>query len=383
MLPEQAHFREFLRRCIYDLHLSWGYQPVHPPFVEYLESLLSSAGRDFDRQTFKIADPVSGRMMGVRADMTPQVARIDAHQLSGDGISRLFYLGTVIRAYGDGAGGRSPLQLGAELFGHSGIESDVEIIQLMLSTLEAVGVQNVHLDLGHVGIYRSLVERLELSSTDQAALFDLLQRKAESDINQLAGSLGINDQDKNILCELCTLNGDERVLSRAEKLLGVYGESMLDSISVLREIGQALSGHHGAVGNAVVHYDLAELRGYQYHNGVVFAAYVPGSGAEIARGGRYDGIGEVFGSARPATGYSTDLKTLMNLVAPNEPVIVRRSIVAPLAGSTPATDKSLKLKVTELRAAGEVVITQLGEHDVLTSDRILKEQGGEWLLENC
>lgn len=384
MLPEQAHFREYLRRCIYDLHLSWGYQPVHPPFVEYLESLLSSAGRDFDRQTFKIADPVSGRMMGVRADMTPQVARIDAHQLSGNGISRLFYLGTVIRAYGDGGGGRSPLQLGAELFGHSGIESDVEIIRLMLSTLDAVGVRNVHLDLGHVGIYRSLVDRLELSDTDQAALFDLLQRKAESDINQLAGSLGIEDQDKNILCQLCTLNGDEQVLNRAEKLLGGYGDSMLGSIAVLREIGQALGGlNNSTPGDAVVHYDLAELRGYQYHNGVVFAAYVPGSGGEIARGGRYDGIGEVFGSARPATGYSTDLKALMNLVALDEPKKVQRPIIAPFAGSTATADKNLKVKVNELRAAGEIVITRLAEHEVSTCDRILKEQGGDWLLENC
>lgn len=383
MLPEQAHFREYLRRCIYDLHLGWGYQPVHPPFVEYLESLLSGAGRDFDRQTFKIADPVSGRMMGVRADMTPQVARIDAHQLSDNGISRLFYLGTVIRAYGDSAG-RSPLQLGAELFGHSGIDSDVEIIQLMLATLEVVGIKDAHLDLGHVGIYRSLVERLELSATDQSLLFDLLQRKAESDISQLAGSLGINEQDKNLLCQLCTLNGDERVLSRAEKLLGSFGDSMLGSIAVLREIGQALGGSRGkTVGGAVVHYDLAELRGYQYHNGVVFAAYVPGSGTEIARGGRYDGIGEVFGSARPATGYSTDLKTLMRLVTSDQPQKAPHVILAPLAGSGPSTDKKLKLKVSELRAAGEVVITQLSEHDVSKCDCILKEQGGEWLLEKC
>ncbi len=380
MLPQEAHIREHLRRRIYDLHLSWGYQPVHPPFVEYLESLLSSAGRDFDRQTFKIVDPASGRMMGVRADMTPQVARIDAHQLNGIDISRLFYLGTVIRAYGDGAGGRSPLQLGAELFGHSGIDSDLEIIQLMLAALNNVGVRDIHLDLGHVEIYRSLLERLELSSVDQAALFDLLQRKAESDISQFAGSLGIADRDKELLCQLCTLNGDESVLDRAETILGVYGDKMLGAIDGLRKVGQALGVLNDS---AVVHYDLAELRGYQYHNGIVFAAYVPGRGAEIARGGRYDGIGEVFGSARPATGYSTDLKTLMSLVSSADPSIVKRGILAPMSGSSADATQRLRAKIQQLRSAGEIVIVQLGKSEASMCDQILVEQGSDWLLENC
>lgn len=379
MLPQQAHLREALRRRIYDLHLSWGYQPVHPPFVEYLESLLSSAGQDFDRQTFKIADPASGRMMGVRADMTPQVARIDAHQLSGSDVSRLFYLGTVIRAYGAGGASRSPLQLGAELFGHSGIESDTEIIQLMLAALDGVGIRNVHLDLGHAGIFRSLVERLELSETDQSALFDLLQRKAESDIDQMAASLGIASPDKNLLCQLCSLNGDESVLARAESLLGEYGDSMRTTIEVLREIGRALAH---VSGTTTVHYDLAELRGYQYHNGIVFAAYVPGSGTEIARGGRYDGIGEVFGQARPATGYSTDLKALMNLVASDGPSVAVRGILAPLNGSSAESNKKLQATINKLRASGEIVIVQLGTDEVTMCDRILKEQGSEWLLEN-
>ncbi len=379
MLPRQAHFREHLRRRIYDLHLGWGYQPVHPPFVEYLESLLSAAGQDFDRQTFKIADPVSGRMMGVRADMTPQVARIDAHQLSGEGVSRLFYLGTVIRAYGDGPGGRSPLQLGAELFGHSGVESDVEIIQLMLATLDGVGVQDIHLDLGHVGIFRSISERLQLSETDQTTLFELLQRKAESDIQQFSRSVGIDQQNKHILSQLCSLNGDETVLARAETLLGGYGEAILETISALREIGCAL---YSAQGGAVVHYDLAELRGYQYHNGVVFAAYVPGSGAEIARGGRYDGIGAVFGSSRAATGYSTDLKALMNLIEPQLSIESTGGILAPLHGSDKSADENLKATVLALRAKGEIVVTQLGEDKAPQCDRILKEHNGSWLLEN-
>ncbi len=379
MLPPQAHLLEKLRRSIYDLHLGWGYAPVYPPFVEFLDSLLSTAGRDFDRQTFKIADPVSGRMMGLRADMTPQVARIDAHQLEGQGIARLFYMGTVVRAFGESSGGnRSPLQLGAELFGHSGSASDVEIIRLMLATLDCVGLQNVHLDVGHVGIFRHLSERLELTSHDQASLFELLQRKAESDIAQLAGSLGVNDKDREILCNLCSLNGDVSVLERARNLLAGYGDGMLETIDTLRTIGHTLSS---LPGRFTVHYDLAELRGYQYHNGIVFAAYVPGAGTEVARGGRYDGIGEVFGRARPATGYSTDLKALMRITGVDN--AVNSGDERPLAILAPdEMSEALHGKVAELRAGGEVVITNLGGGEQAMCDRRLILKNGTWSLEH-
>jgi ATP phosphoribosyltransferase regulatory subunit len=381
MLPAHALALESLRRRIYDLHLSWGYSPVHPPFVEYLESLLSSTGQDFDRQTLKVADPVSGRMIGVRADMTPQVARIDAHTLGGRGISRLFYMGTVIRAYADGVNGnRSPLQLGAELFGHSGIESDVEVIRLMLATLDGVGITGIHIDLGHADIFRSLSEHLQLSAIDQRVVFDLLQRKAESDLEQKAKALGIGESDRRILCALCSLNGGESVLTRADALLSSYGDSMANALQSLRVIGGLLDDLAPAV---AVHYDLAEVRGYEYHNGVVFAAYVPQRGGEIARGGRYDGIGEVFGSARAATGYSTDLKTLMSLVS-NPEAETGSAISAPFAGSSDDSSARLRQQVRSLRESGETVITTFsGKSDqgVEHCDRHLIERDGSWLLE--
>jgi len=380
MLPDHAIALEALRRRIYDLHLSWGYAPVHPPFVEYLESLLSSTGVDFDRQTLKVADPVSGRMIGVRADMTPQVARIDAHTLGGSGITRLFYMGTVIRAYAEGVhGNRSPLQLGAEIFGHTGMESDVEVIRLMLDTLDGVGVQDVHLDLGHADIFQSLSDRLQLSESDQAVIFDLLQRKAENDLRQMSGALGINSVDTVVLCALCSLNGDVSVLARADELLSGYGDNMSSAIRSLRKIGEHLSDLSPKVS---IHYDLAEVRGYQYHNGVVFAAYVPQRGSEIARGGRYDGIGEVFGTSRAATGYSTDLKTLMSLVK-IESSDSNTAIRAPFQGASADSTVHLREQINSLRSAGETVITALhGDAKSARCDRQLVEKDGRWLLEN-
>ncbi len=380
MLPERALALEQLRRRIYDLHRSWGFSPVHPPFVEYLESLLTSTGQDFDRQTFKVADPVTGRMIGVRADMTPQVARIDAHTLGGRGISRLFYMGTVIRAYADGVNGnRSPLQMGAEIFGHSGIESDVEVIRLMLATLESAGITGIHIDLGHADIFRSLSDQLQLTEVDQRVLFDLLQRKAENDLAKVAESLGIGVADRELLCALCSLNGNESMLTRADALLSGYGDNMINALATLRSIGRLLSDLAPEV---VVHYDLAEVRGYQYHNGVVFAAYVPERGGEIARGGRYDGIGEVFGSSRAATGYSTDLKTLMNLGGESSAVSLS-AIRAPFSGTSEQSSEKLRRKVQSLRESGETVITRL-QTDNQTNDgcdRELVERDGRWQLE--
>jgi ATP phosphoribosyltransferase regulatory subunit len=374
MLPDQARFLEQLRRRIYDLHLSWGYQPVAPPFVEYLESLLSTAGAEFDRQTFKIADPLTGRMMGLRADMTPQVARVDAHRLGNDGINRLFYIGTVVRSYGDSAaGGRSPLQLGAEMFGHSGNASDIEIIRLMLATLDGVGISGAHLDLGDADIFRTLCSRIGLDALDQETLFALLQRKAQADVQAFAEGLGLQSNDAHVLTELCMLHGDESVLDRARGLLSPYGDGMLETIDRLGEVGSALSN----VADCTIHFDLAELRGYQYHNGIVFAAYVADVGVEVARGGRYDGIGGAFGRTRPATGYSTDLKNLMRIVGESD-IAVPGAIEAPSV-----SDPELERMIENLRAQGEVVVSNLGGQNSTHCDRRLIEHNGKWLLENC
>jgi len=373
MLPDQAHLLEQYRRKIYDLHLSWGYKPVAPPFVEYLESLLSIAGADFERQTFKIADPLTGRMMGLRADMTPQVARVDAHRLGNEGVNRLFYLGTVVRSYGDSAaGGRSPLQLGAELFGHSGNASDIEVIRLMLATLAGVGISQVHLDLGDADIFRTLCSQIGLTDPDQKSLFALLQRKAQADVSAFASAQGLSSRDSEVLTELCMLHGDASVLERARRLLGPYGDGMLETIERLGHVGEALTDIPGCT----VHFDFAELRGYQYHNGVVFAAYVAEVGVEIARGGRYDGIGGAFGRNRPATGYSTDLKNLMRIVGGVENSIPH-AISAPLIA-----DPTLDQMVANLREQGEIVVTDLDGQCSAACDRKLIQHHGKWLLEN-
>jgi ATP phosphoribosyltransferase regulatory subunit len=376
MLPEQAITRERLRREIFDLHRRWGYLPVHPPFVEYLESLLTAAGQDSDRQTFRVADPVSGRMLGVRADMTPQVARIDAHQLATDQVSRLFYMGTVIRALGERQGGhRSPLQLGAELYGHRGSDSDVEIIRLMLATLAVAGIDEPYLDLGHVGVFRSFCSRLKLESHDENELFEILQRKAETDLHQAAIGMGISADHAGKLKTLCSLHGGVEVLQNAEQVLEAQQHpEIAAALQELRAVGEAIAS---TVGAARLHFDLAELRGYQYHNGVVFAAYVEGSGSEIARGGRYDDVGAAFGRARAATGYSTDLKALMRLSRYAASRSSRDGILAPVDSS-----QTLQQKVAELRAAGETVIADLerqSTHD--QCNRILVNKAGDWTVE--
>ena len=388
MLPDQALALEGLRRAVYDMHLTRGYQPVEPPVVEFLDSLLSGTGRDFEQQTFKVADPLSGMMMGVRADMTPQVARIDAHQMHATEVSKLFYLGTVVRAHTDGIEkNRAPLQIGAEIFGHAGPESDVEVIRLMLSVLLCAGIDEVHLDLGHAGIFRSLCAAIGLSDHDQSELFSLLQKKAVPDINAFSAGLGLSEDIRTCLTRLCGLNGDSSILATAVTELGPLAENnpaMIEALDELQEISNVLQPVQQGVN---LHVDLAEVRGYQYHTGVVFAAYTPGSGSDIARGGRYDGIGESFGRARPATGYSTDLKLLMRLtgydrmaekftIAPGPSSGRQRAILCPDDNSS-----ELAVLVEQLRSEGEVVIVDLAGLNQSLCDRVIRRKDDTWLVE--
>ena len=386
MLPQQAQALEWLRRTVYDLHVSWGYQPVEPPVVEFLESLLSGTGRDFERQTFKIADPLSGRMMGLRADMTPQVARIDAHQLANSDVAKLFYLGTVVRAHTDGIEkNRAPLQIGAEIFGHSGPQSDVEIIRLMIAALQCAGIDDIHLDLGHVGVFRSICEQIELTEADQSELFKLLQRKAVPDIQSFADRVGLAQEVRDVLCKLCLMNGDKNALQQAKgELTGGALSSehklMSSALLELETISESLQGLPESIS---IHFDLAEIRGYQYHTGVVFAAYTPGASSEIARGGRYDGIGENFGRSRPATGYSTDLKLLMRLIGYDRladnlgnPDSQRRGILCP-DDHCPELQKT----VEQLRSQGEIVAIDLAGFDQSRCDRVLQKKAGGWSVE--
>ena len=377
VLPEQAEKLERLRAKLLATFASWGYRLVIPPFVDYLDSLLTGSGHDLDLQTFKLTDQISGKMLGVRADMTPQVARIDAHNLKHEWPTRLCYVGTILHTRGDPLEKtRCPMQIGAELYGHSGIESDYEIICLMLETLALSGLQNVHLDLGHVGIYRALVAEAGLTSQQETQLFDVLQRKAGSELTELLQNFNIDECFKALFTALAKLNGGRDVLEKAATLLNIGNESVAKALADLINIADKLRRDFPVL---PVSFDLAELRGYHYHTGLVFAAFIPTLGREIARGGRYDNIGEIFGRARAATGFSADLKQLVRL-CPNNP----DQAEAPVIFAPYAEDADLLLKIRDLRAEGATVIqylpNQVGTAADLGCTATLEKQDQRWLV---
>ncbi|MFA7097031.1 MAG: ATP phosphoribosyltransferase regulatory subunit [Gammaproteobacteria bacterium] len=380
VLPPRAEHLERLRRRLLDLYQSWGYELVMPPFIEYLESLLTGTGTDLDLQTFKLTDQLTGRLMGVRADMTPQVARIDAHRLKRDVPVRLCYLGTVLRTRPEGfAGSRGPLQVGAELFGHAGIESDVEVLCLMLETLAMTGIEQVHVDLGHVGIFRGLARAAELAPEQEAVLFDALQRKARPEIEEFLARYAISAGHARMLESLVELNGGTEVLGEARRVLKEADAEVQEALDYLERMARAVQG---CLPSVPLYFDLAELRGYHYQTGVVFAAFVPGHGQEIARGGRYDEIGRVFGRARPATGFSADLKTLVALGRDESRGTATCGIFAPASD-----DPLLRARVRELRAQGERVVFalpgQAGGAREMNCNRVLERRGAEWVVVDC
>ena len=375
LLPPKAHELEQTRRDLLDLFHSWGYDLVQPPFIEYLESLLTGTGSDLDLRTFKLTDQITGRTLGIRADITPQAARIDAHQLRSDSPTRLCYAGTILKTRSDGFGGsRSPVQVGAELYGHAGEESDQEILCLMLKSLECAGIEDVYLDLGHVGIFRTLARESGLDTAQELALFDALQRKAVPEIDALLDSFSLDREKRAMLASLAGLSGDD-ALARARGLLAPAGDEVQRALAQLERLASLLAERRPDV---PVHFDLAELRGYHYHTGVVFAAFVPEQGTEIARGGRYDAIGELFGRARPACGFSADLKMLMQLG--------RRRDLSPGSGIyAPAdTDPRLRERVEALRAEGRRVVVALpgqnGDAAAMKCGEALVKQGEDWVV---
>lgn len=374
VLPPHAWRMECARRELLDLYSGWGYELIIPPFIEYLESLLTGTGHDLDLQTFKLTDQLNGRMMGVRADMTPQAARIDAHPLRRDTPSRLCYLGTVLHTRADGfAGTRSPMQVGAELFGHGGIESDVEILSLVLETLALMGITNVHMDLGHVGIFRGLAEEAGLEGPVETALFDALQRKAIPEIGELLAATTIDESQRRRFASLAELNGGWEVLDLARERLAGSGSRVMAALDNLCAIAAAMKQR---AGQAMLYFDLAEMRAYNYQTGMVFAVFVPGRGQEIARGGRYDNIGQVFGRARPATGFSTDLKTLMDL-SPRDFGAPRGAILAPAD-----EDPALLARIRELRQEGLRVVSALpgqpGDALDMGCNRVIVRENQTW-----
>lgn len=374
VLSPQALSIESQRRTLLDLYQSWGYDLVEPPMVDFLDSLLTGTGHDLQLMTFTLTDQISGKLLGVRADMTPQIARIDAHHIKTDQPSRFCYIGHVLKTRLEGFNqSRSPLQVGLELYGHEGPGSDIEVLLLMIETLNVMGLKDFHIDLGHVGIFRSLARQAGLSQVEEESLFDALQRKAVTELSDYLSTLSISDEQKQQFSALIELNGDISVIDKARKILsGDDVQKELDNLDaianglLLRAPGQTL------------YFDLSELRGYNYHTGVVFAAYLPGHGQEIAQGGRYDGIGKIFGRSRAATGFSTDLTYLVSITNQAEKADLIEAIFAPAI-----QDQELMTMVAELRQQGKRVICELNANSnanaqAMNCTHTLDNTSGSW-----
>lgn len=369
VLPAEAARMEKMRRTLLDQFHVHGYQLVIPPMLEYLESLITGAGQDLDLATFKVVDLLTGRLMGVRADITPQAARIDAHLLNRQGLTRLCYAGSALRTRPDGlAQTREPLQVGAELFGHAGVESDIEIQQLLVKGLQAVGVSGLQMDFSHVGIFRCLVKQSNIDKDQEQSLLAALQSKDKSAMSELMAPL--DSKMQGALLALADLNGGIEVLDEAEARLPAH-EEIRQALQDLRTVARKFQDN-----DVLVSFDLAELRGYHYHSGMVFAAYAKGYAGPLALGGRYDHVGQAFGRARPATGFSLDLRGLATALPPATDC---RAILAPYG-----EEEALQEKIAELRAAGEVVIVELpghqADHAELGCDRTLVMQGAAWVV---
>ena len=373
VLPAKARKVEQLRRSLLDLYRSYGYELVAPPLLEFLDSLLTGTGSDLNLQTFKLVDQLSGRTLGLRADMTPQVARIDAHLLNRTGVTRLCYAGPIAHTRTPiGCTSREELQLGAEIYGHAGWEADLEALTLLLQTLQTAGLKQVYLDLSHAGILTGILENQAVSKEEIETLYGLLQSKDRSSL--ASWSRNLPQPVGQALMALTELSGPAKdVLVKARKVLP--GNALVsDALSLLERLIKAIALMPSA---PEVSIDLADLRGYQYHSGMMFTAYVDALSQPIARGGRYDHVGQAFGRARPATGFSIDLLTLAGLSTDLEE---RSAIVAPWI-----SDAGLNAAIQALRAGGEIVV-QLAPGDAALSaeyrlDRVLVEQGGTWKVQ--
>lgn len=370
-LPLEAARIERQRRAVLDLFRTHGYELVMPPLIEYLDSLLTGSGQDLKLRTFKLVDQVSGRTLGVRADMTPQVARIDAHLLNRQGTTRLCYCDSVLHTMPASiSASREPIQIGAELYGHEGHEADLEVIRLMAGALGTAGAAPSRIDIGHVGIFRALAEAAGLDSDQLDTALSLLQGKDVPGLQDFCAALpqSLPDSQRAAFLQLPTLYGGIDVLDRAAAVLPAL-PAIAEALATLRSIAAALP-------ELPLSFDLADLRGYHYHNGIVFAAYHQGSASAVALGGRYDGAGAAFGRARPATGFSMDLRILAQIVGGDE---AAGAIVAPAVD-----DGALIAEVARLRAGGEIVIELLPGEGVPEGPRCTRRlvaNGGKWKIE--
>lgn len=377
VLPEQARLIEGSRRELLDLYNGWGYDLVIPPMVEFTESLLSGFGSDLDLMTFRLTDQLSGRMMGIRADITPQAARIDAHSLNRQGPNRLCYAGTVLQTKPRGPlESRTPISVGVELFGEAGVSADIEVIELFLKTLDVAGVDAVHLDLGHVDILRGLLVGSNLSTDQEVELFELLQRKASTELEAWINSNISDSKLANWLKSLPTLAGGTEVLAEAQQSLAGAPKQVIDALGQLEQIVDALTVQNNQ--QLSIYLDLGDIPGFGYHTGVVFAAYKQGYGKALGNGGRYDNIGEAFGRARTATGFAFDLKSLVANGQFNQQA--QAGIFVP----QPA-DNECREKIASLRQQGERVVQgfagQVVDFQEINCDRQLVQKDGQYLIE--
>jgi ATP phosphoribosyltransferase regulatory subunit len=366
-LPPEADKLEQLRRRLLDTFRVHGYQLVIPPLLEYLDALTTGAGQDLRLRTFKLVDQLSGRSMGVRADMTPQVARIDAQLLNRTGVSRLCYCGSVLHTLPSSLlATREPYQLGAEVYGHEGLEADAEVIRLLAEVLRIAEVPANRIDIGHVGLFRILAARGGVAKEDEEELFELLQAKDVPGLSEFVAD--IDEPLRSALLALPTLYGGAEVLDEAARVLP-DDPAIQAALGELRSLATLLA-------DLPITFDLADLRGYHYHSGVVFAAYGEGSAAALAVGGRYDQLGEAFGRGRPATGFSLDLRQLTRGAAQ---WATPGAILAPMD-----QDPALQARIAALRAAGEIVMAALPGHDSTWKDagcdRVLVKRDGDWVV---
>ena len=371
ILPGPARRVEALRRAMLDLFALYGYQLVMPPLLEYVDSLLTGTGHDLDLRTFKLVDQLSGRMLGLRADLTPQVARIDAHLMNRKGVNRLCYAGSILHTLPAGLNRtREPLQIGAEIYGHAGIESDIEVQRLMLDALRLAGVAKLQLDIGHVAVFRTLVDKTGLDADTRDDLFRAVQSKDVPALSRL-----VRKVDRKLGAALETLPelaGGIDVLARAKQVLPDYAE-IGKALAQLRALAASMQDT-----GAEICFDLGELRGLHYHSGVVFAVYAEGWSNALALGGRYDEVGKAFGRARPATGFSMDLR---EIVAATPAAESREAVLAPYLPQ----DAALQRRIGVLRKAGEIVIVELPGHDKareeLGGNRKLALRNSKWVVE--
>ena len=372
VLPSEARHIEELRRSLLDTASSYGYELVIPPLLEHLESLLTGTGEALDLQTFKLVDQLSGRMLGVRADTTPQVARIDAHLLNRAGVARLCYCGPVLHTRPDRPHAtREPLQLGAEIYGHSGREADLEILLLALDYLKAAQVSGLSVDLADASVVDALLAGVSVSAPVLAELHAALATKDSTELASM--SRGLPATTREGLLALAQLYGDEKVLDEARVALK-SAPGIDQALSNLKWLASQL-------GDARVTFDLADLRGYAYYSGPRFSVYASGAGDALVRGGRYDGVGAVFGHnhdrARPAVGFSLDLKNVVGAAAPRP---LKAAIRAPWG-----EDATLRAAIASLRGRGETVVGMLPGHDSeideFHCDRELIEVAGQWVVQ--